>query len=432
MNSIQSSVWDTGISSEKKRTRLQEGSLFLFAMLLLVPTFFPFRAIPLPSPGIIFRAVLIGLMFTCFPFPSAGRSDRAHLFVLATTLFLIWMIAGLTYTSAPASGIDKILRFTLNGIITCLLLYLINPQDYDIKLFDGAVLTGSLITLLRFSPYIIEPGAVPLGRGGIFLSSGIVLAQTYGLGLCVCVSHLVASNKKKFLSVCIHGTLCGLFLIAIVSTGTRSALAGTGVVLALVFLWLLKKIRMQRLAVILLIAGVTAAIFIHASPALQQSSGLTRIINRTRGMTENTFMESPRMKIFRQSIGHFLESPLIGEGTGSAISFDLKNERDVNVLYPHNLILEVAAENGIIGILLILFVFIGPVGSILMFITSYSGPVEKEWLAVALMFSFLLTTSMVSGDIAANSRLWLLGLLLCAVCGPSYETTRGHQSNCEN
>lgn len=102
------------------------------------------------------------------------------------------------------------------------------------------------------------------------------------------------------------------------------------------------------------------------------------------------YSDRSRLSQFLMAWHKFLESPIVGHGYGS-IEY-LGNP------YPHNVALELAAETGIIGILLF--------GSVLFF--AFRNAVNDR-LALALL-SFALLTAMVSGYFGGRIFLFCLGM----------------------
>ena len=101
----------------------------------------------------------------------------------------------------------------------------------------------------------------------------------------------------------------------------------------------------------------------------------------------------------------FLEHPWLGIGTGGFSAVAPSN------VYPHNLVLEAAAEWGLVGLAALAGIL--GVGAAQVVRAVRRPPHGEQGLAVlvAALFTAALANAMFSGDITANSSLWLtLGL----------------------
>jgi O-antigen ligase len=100
-------------------------------------------------------------------------------------------------------------------------------------------------------------------------------------------------------------------------------------------------------------------------------------------------------------------APVLGIGTGGFSTTSIE-------AYPHNLILETAAELGLVGLALLALVLVG--GAVTVF-GNLASPDDRPRAALILaLFAAALVNALLSGDITANAPLWLaLGLGLgCA------------------
>ena len=96
----------------------------------------------------------------------------------------------------------------------------------------------------------------------------------------------------------------------------------------------------------------------------------------------------------------FLAHPAFGIGTGSFFSISGINR------YPHNLLLEVAAELGLVGLVLV----VGFLASTWLAMSRARTLQDRGDLQVAVviaLFAAALVNAMFSGDIQTNSSVWL-------------------------
>jgi O-antigen ligase len=79
----------------------------------------------------------------------------------------------------------------------------------------------------------------------------------------------------------------------------------------------------------------------------------------------------------------------------------------VGEVYPHNLLVEVGAELGILGLILLVGAVFAAVRMLAATRRSLVEGVSTRASLVIAMFVMAVTNSMLSGDIPTNSSLWL-------------------------
>jgi O-antigen ligase len=114
-----------------------------------------------------------------------------------------------------------------------------------------------------------------------------------------------------------------------------------------------------------------------------------------------------RSQLWSEAWGLFTSHPLFGAGTGSFFGFDGLNQ------YPHNLFLEVAAELGLVGLVLLVVFLASSWFGVVRAARRFGLPGRPEVALVASLFTAALVNAMFSGDITTNGGLWLAaGLVL--------------------
>lgn len=120
----------------------------------------------------------------------------------------------------------------------------------------------------------------------------------------------------------------------------------------------------------------------------------------------------------------FFDQPLFGLGTRSFPTEVARHEIRLiwpeATAHPHNLLLQMAAEQGVIGIAVL---------SLLLATAFWRGMrlgANPEWSTLSILCFFFLLCSMVSTDLLENRMLWILLFMLMLAPGPD---TGGSQTN---
>lgn len=214
------------------------------------------------------------------------------------------------------------------------------------------------------------------------------------------------------------------FVVALAS-GSRGPLLMLAILAGLVGLHHLVRRRAVNRRLVASIAGaVVATVGVLASttallPALSVerftlfgSFLASQLAGDSLGSTGDT-SSATRVRLFSLAMQIFSDHPLVGAGpTG----FQVLSTRYVGPYladrYPHNSLLQFAAEFGLVGITLFL--------AIVTLAITRKIPPGPAWWSVRTAFGFFLLNSMLSGDVLEDRMLWgFLLLLLCARVVPT-------------
>jgi O-antigen ligase len=353
-----------------------------------------------------------------------GLSVVAGLFVLwrqrfkvhRKSVLLVWLVLGfvgyavvsLAWTPSRVYARQKVFyiaTLTLWPLIACAL----------IIAYDRRRLRRFLALLVVFSGWIAGESTLELLRsggqgfihalGGGYLGSGRVV----GLGLLVVLGYGLFFEQKKLekLGAVI---LIGWFLLVLLVLGGRAPLLATGAA-ALVPLSTgfrpvpSGKLAVQRSVVPLLVLIVLVVVIVVC---LYSSGTMTTTLRRlnilfSEGMESAT---QRRVELYIDAIRFWSEMPLLGHGIGA---FPLLEGREDVRLYPHNLILEILVELGLVGLTL----FGISVFSALKALGTLKTVRDDPWrLIVLMLFVNTFMNSMATGDISDNRIVFgVLGLM---------------------
>ena len=283
----------------------------------------------------------------------------------------------------------------------------LNPQRLRrfivvLLLFSGWIATVSLLVYVTGS----APGGQQISAFG--RDAGYIgLGRIVGLGALVALMYALRLSESR-LYRWISGGIFALYMFLLLVIGSRAAFVATAV--PAVFP-LLVGVRWQRLEVIAFdryvipyfvgaIIGVSAVTFLFRSEALSTLSRLAYLI-RTGGESQ------PRFELWAQTLSIWGENPLFGVGLAG---WPIKAGFGDHLMYPHNMILEIMAELGVVG--LILFgLFAGY--ALMVFRTRNNLRMNAMALLILMLLANTFLNAMSTGDIPQNRIVFgMIGLLL--------------------
>lgn len=331
-----------------------------------------------------------------------GFTKVAALFLLLTACLL----GGLLYTQNRQYGFDKALRFIfLTGwaFFGSALLIL---DFLSLRRFSWALVTIS--TVMAIDAILSYPRVGQVGFVTAFGSNYLALARASGLGLLANVVFLLPIERRPLVRLL-------LWIVAALQLWAALSAGGRGPVLALILSFLLffalsvqgfPRLRIDRFALRLGVLAFFATIILAM---VSRELFPTLVLRSEILLTEGGTSFLTRLDLYRAALDQWATSPILGGGTGQfAVAVTGADER----LYPHNIVLELGAENGLIGVLAFA-IMIGIAFREGLTCLHNGGRFAKtvvRYLLVASCFSLL--NAMVSGDINDNRILFtFLGLL---------------------
>lgn len=352
------------------------------------------------------------LSFLVFLYRSLQNSFAQRLpysFTKVAALFLLLaacLIGGLLYTQSMEYGFDKALRFVfLTGWAFFGAALLIS--DYlSLRRFSWALVTIS--TAMAIDALLSYPGAGQVSFVTAFGSNYIALARAGGLGLLTTVAFLLPTERRPLVRLCL-GVMAALQLWAALSAGARGPVLA--LILSSLFFFALSvrgfpRLRIERFA---LRIGVLAFLIFIAIAIAGQELFSTLVFRMRVALTEGGTSLVTRLELYRAALELWAKSPIWGNGTGQ---FGVAVAGEDIRLYPHNIVLELGAETGSIGVLvfgtMIGMAFVD--GLRRLYRTKGLSKTIARYLLVVSCFALL--NAMVSGDINDNKMLFaLVGLL---------------------
>ncbi len=328
--------------------------------------------------------------------------------LLAPLLFLsLWTMVNIYLPVVPDLGLGwyRFNLFLLRALLPCGLLILFVSDRAGLRQFMLAVVLITLLTSALAVTQISTVASVLISeqdsRLGIYGVDALTLAAIGGVGL-VFGLGLYARNRRRLIWLML--TLPPI-LIMLLMTKSRQAVVGMIAAVAVyVFLGRERRYWMFVLIVLLVLAGV-------AYNSMQGTAFFDRFAQT---LDAPAALEWKRVEDYQEAFDNFISSPLSGIGTaqyGSCFSLiwtgsgALICDRE----HTHNLMLEILAEQGLMGFLPFLaFVVVG-VRELLRARARGIDPQIADPLLAALAFS-LVQTMFTGALFASHHVFWLLTL----------------------
>lgn len=317
-------------------------------------------------------------------------------FLFPYLLLLAWMAGSLLWSLSSIYAKDKFLRFLcLTTLATFLPFFLFEKRKDFYLYFYTLLFISTSMSIFAF----IFPSERP-GFKTAFGSNYLALGRATGISSLFLLYGFFPKRSKISLKI-LGGILLILNLLALFLSGARGpALSFLGVVLILTFFAFLPRISKDKMKIFKIgIAFFLILILVFSLfPELfsRTISRIKVIIKQEKGGVSF----SKRIKAWRFATRAFFEHPISGVGVGGfSVYFSGKDLRK----YPHNIILEIASELGIIGISSFLALFFFTLFLIKKLKRNLRWK-EEYLLVVATLAIFLFTflNSFISGDINDN------------------------------
>lgn len=305
----------------------------------------------------------------------------------------VLMFIGIVYSPMPREGLTKAGKYLATNIfIFYATMLFIDDIDRLKNVLKIAFFIGFITSTVSVI-YIVYSGTSGIFRFALPSQNPIWFARDLGISLLATLGLFEISKKKLERSIYIFFMLVVLFLIYI--AGSRGPFFALLISLFFYFFLLQRKgygFFKKSFFVLLTLFALKVSI------AFAPEHIWKRMLNPFQGFDLTTFY---RLRAFETAKDLFLANPLKGVGTAGFGHFNVLS-------YPHNIVLELASELGIGGVL----AFVG-----LVFCTGYLGfkllrnkkasflesNLNKTFFAI---FIFTLINAQFSGAIYGNYQLW--------------------------
>jgi O-antigen ligase len=332
-----------------------------------------------------------------------GRFTGSSKQITAFFFFALIVAASYLYTPAPQYGGEKLIRFLLIGAFFLLApLYLIN-SDEDFRHFSFA-----------FVILAIVQSFVLFARAGRVSSMEDTDVTRIGAGWVIGMAILLLLFYQVTETPFWRRALTILALPVLVAGLTTSASRGAIFSTAIAAFFLLFKVYKGRskaiVGVVVLVALVcagTAFYFLRNMDSGKYTEKADEIIQMAEG-NGSSGTAAQRLAFYQAAFREIEQRPLLGLGVGGwSVYYFGKDER----AYPHDLLLEISTEEGVIGVIAFL-IFLAAIYRASRDLSNLAG---AHFAVLSGLLLFTLIATMFSGDLDDDRVLWLWSGMTLAV-----------------
>jgi O-antigen ligase len=325
--------------------------------------------------------------------PPRARPQREG-WLIAALLFFLFQIASALW-APPASRIGP---QTLDLVLLAVLVlafygYAVGDPDRALRTVFQLLFVVAIVFALA-AIFISGPGEQ--GRYSAFGGGPNVFVRIEILGVISAVALFLLTRRLWPLLV------TPLFLLAAVLSGSRAGLLAGAVVGFAALLKLRHRLRTGAVAAaVVVLVGAGAALWAFAPPAFTDLFQ-ERFVEQT---VQEQYL-SDRTSIWAAAWNLFLDRPIAGAGLDGFYGAIGVNQM---VEYPHNYVLGVAAEGGLIGLGLL-------TASLVLWTRVVRGGGERPQLTGLAVASavFVALSSLFSGDYYDSRLAWIFAALAAA------------------
>jgi O-antigen ligase len=355
--------------------------------------------------GIALICFRIGLERDNWTFESVFFKQRHVLLLFG--VFVAIMALSYFYTDAPSYGAAKVARvFFIGGLFLLSPLVLMRTEkafQRFAQLFVGFALITAIQMIVGVKSHTTAQDT-DITRIG----AGWLMGMALFLILFYSVFDSRASHKVYF------ALALPLLASGLVASAARGALVSFAAILPLALL-IGPRQRQRGMTWVLILMGVCAFgafLYLRTSDPDKYNAKVRELEELSQGRSTGGSADK-RFTFYRDTAQAIPEHLLMGKGVGSWSVFFYGNDFRA---YPHNMVLEITFEEGLVGLAALVAFLIG-VGYAAYRTYQLCGP---QYAVLPILILYELIVSMFSGDLDDNRLLWLWAGVVLAICRNVY------------
>lgn len=262
------------------------------------------------------------------------------------SIYILWLVVGLSYTPAPGYGFRVILKYLYPLLIMLFASAAVRDKEVFLKAGVGARMVAIISIAIAFIPYI--------GRlfPGVFWT-GTAKAINY-ISMCIFSLALFYYTKEKRKNL----LLCILFMLPCILWVFRTSIMGTTLALMTFFFF---KYKLKSLPVIFSVF-ILFIVAVFTIPSVREkmfvnSENVSIEQFRQGEISKDDINSNARFSMWEHLENRFYDGKeLTGSGVGSVQNYMYSNFVFGGLKVPHNDYVQILCDSGIIGVVLYLLV----------------------------------------------------------------------------
>lgn len=330
----------------------------------------------------------------------------------AWLLFCTLLLAGLLLGQAGAYGFAKCSQFSVLGSLALIApLVLVRSLSSAHRslcafaVFAAIYCSAALLTAVLSAAktwFVLLPGANYLALGRIA-----------GVGVIIALFYLIPSGRRHIPFGIAILVIC---TSALLLSGGRGPVVAAGLAVLLIpmvgAVIRRRNVHAKILLIVTLALAVGCLVHLQLLPHTLSRRFSLLISTLTHGASNASVVK--RLDWWRSAFDAMLAHPLLGLGTGGFSDWFARLDAR---LYPHNIFLEVGAELGLLGLVLLFYLLFRPIAQCVLALRRPSQPRFALLCTAALsILLFSWANAMVSGDLNDNRMLFMASGLLVSFC----------------
>ena len=358
---------------------------------------------PLPKGGSTF---LVGAWIALAVLISAMRGEQSLAAgalwsapVALAVLLLGLMVFRLSASADEAYGSMKVQLYIANNLLFLVGAVCVGARRSSLRLFLGLTLVILAAGAVLLLGKLLGGGAQQQfsGRFAISAQQGAInLGRDSSNGALIAIAVILIANRLWVRMAAI--AVLPVLLVSLLAAGSRGPVlafvAGLIVLVALVAAGGRARRQLAIVGAVLLAAAIIVPLVV---PGSSIGRSLSTIVGSAGGLSSNG-----RSGLWALAFSTFGNHPLFGIGTGGFAALNPET-------FPHNLLLEMAVEVGIIGLLAVASMIVMMGRRLLLAWQHTTGTERLEVALVFALFVSALVNALFSGAIQDNTDVWLWG-----------------------
>jgi O-antigen ligase len=326
--------------------------------------------------------------------------------LLAYAVFAALVTASYFYTSAPEYGGSKLLRFLLIGTLLFIAPFLVILNEEDFRRFARLFVGFSAVTAIQLV-FNLESRSADAENDITRIGAGWLM----GMAILILLFYPLSRNRRLQRALLIF--LLPLFLIGLMASAARGPMVAVSIAVLIGVARLLKEGKLRVLTALfllfILVIGIGGAYLVLRQFDLGKYTAKAGELESLFTQGSSSGSAGKRVDFYRATLAALPYQPLIGTGIGSWSTFYYRNDQRN---YPHNLLLEIAFEEGLIGLTAFL-ILLGLVAAAIIRMLRTS---RSHFLVLGQLVLYCLIISLFSGDLDDNRLLWLWIGVTLSIC----------------